>query len=74
MTPRYSSDDRTYKIIRFYADENLVSEEIATGLTLEEATAWCEDPETSSSSCTGVEGRARTANFGPWFDGRQVEE
>jgi hypothetical protein len=58
----------TYKIRRHYQDTNFVTETIATGLTLEEAQEHCNNPETSSSTCTTAEANARTENFGPWFD------
>lgn len=42
--------DTTYMIVRkFFKGE---SETIKTGLTLEEAQEHCEDPETSSRTCT----------------------
>lgn len=60
----------TYKIVRFYADNKEMNGEIiATGLTLEQAKAHCNDPETSSSTCTTTQGKERTRVFGPWFDG-----
>ena len=40
-----------------------------SGLTLEEVQAHCNDPETSSRTCTRAEGKRRTAQRGPWFDG-----
>lgn len=39
-----------------------------TGLTLERAQAHCQDPETSSSTCTKATGKARTRRYGAWFD------
>ena len=73
MIPRNSSDDRTYKIIRFFADPSLDVIVLHTGATLEEAEEWCENPETSSQTCTGSVGKLRTKMFGPWFDGREAE-
>ena len=57
-----------YKIIRHYFGDT-PNRTIATGLTLEEAQAHCNDPETSSSTCTGKVGKARTKRLGKWFDG-----
>ena len=55
-----------YKITRLY--ENWQTDEnIETGLTLEEAKAYCKDPETSSRTCTTTEGIRRTEVFGNWF-------
>jgi len=56
-----------YKIIRFYLKGG--KRTIVTRLTLEQAQAHCEDPETSSSTCTKAEGKRRTRRMGAWFDG-----
>jgi hypothetical protein len=61
----------TYKIVRFY--QRHPNEVLQGGLTLEEAQAHCEDPETSSGSCTSAEGKERTAQYGAWFDGYREE-
>ena len=42
---------------------------IETSLTLEQAQAHCNDPETSSSTCTTAAKRRYTAKVGEWFDG-----
>jgi hypothetical protein len=42
---------------------------ILRGLTLDEAQAYCRNPETSSRTCTGNVGKARTRKLGAWFDG-----
>ena len=62
-----SNDYRRYKIIRFY--QNHPSKVIAIDLTLEEAKAYCNDPETSSSTATNPEALAHKQKYGPWFDG-----
>lgn len=59
----------TYKIIRFYQDQNWEPEVIMTGLTLAQARAHCKSRETSSTTATSPEATARTAERGPWFDG-----
>jgi len=56
-----------YKIIRFSAIG--MSKVIKTVDTLEEARAHCEDPETSSRTCTSDEGLELTSSIGSWFDG-----
>ena len=56
-----------YKIIRFYFNGN--KRVVKSGLSLEEAQAHCQDPETSSSTCTSSSGKARTKRSGEWFDG-----
>lgn len=62
----------TYKIIRFYKND-LPSEVIAEGLTLEEAQEHCRNRETSSSTCVHPRNVARTFALGPWFDGYDAE-
>ncbi len=57
-----------YKIVRHYFDHNIPKRTIDRGLTLEEAQAHCNDPETSSSTCTNKVGKARTRKLGAWFD------
>jgi hypothetical protein len=57
----------TYKIQRLYFNGHL-RRTIRTRLTLEEAQAYCRDPETSSSTCTEAANLRRTAERGPWFD------
>jgi hypothetical protein len=63
----------TYKIIRFYRDHPEKRRIIARGLTLEEARAHCHDSQTGSATCTGAEGKPRTAKYDPWFDGYDEE-
>ena len=55
----------TYKIVRFWQDENRETETIRTGLTLEEAQAHCNEPDTHGGD--SGEGTA-------WFDGYTAEE
>ena len=59
----------SFKIIRFFFDENGSKRTIKKGLTEEEAIAHCNDPETSSSTCTNSAGKRRTKRLGEWFDG-----
>ena len=63
----------TYKIIRGYCYDETRKETIKTGLTLEEAREHCRSKETSSRTSFSKEGAARTAEFGPWFDGYTSE-
>jgi len=60
-----------YKVVRFYFRGG--KRTIKTGLTEEQAQKHCEDPETSSSTCTNPAGRARTKRLGPWFDGYEEQ-
>ena len=55
-----------YKVVRCYRDHSRRT--IATGLSLAEAQAHCNDPETSSATCTSAAGVRRTRKMGPWFD------
>lgn len=57
-----------FKIVRHYLDR-FGKRTIKTGLTLEQAQAHCNDPETSSSTCTKSVGKRRTRQLGAWFDG-----
>lgn len=57
-----------FKIIRFYF-EGSKKRVIERGLTLEQVQKHCADPETSSSTCKGKLGKARTKRVGTWFDG-----
>jgi hypothetical protein len=60
-----------YKIVRNYFDRENAPRPCAvkTGLTLQEAQAHCQDPETSSRTCKKAANVARTRKYGPWFDG-----
>jgi hypothetical protein len=62
----------TYKIVRNYFRYS-TKRVIARRLTLQEAQAHCQDPETSSQTCTSSRACARTRAMGPWFDS-YVEE
>ena len=42
---------------------------IKTGLTLEQAQAHCQNPETSSRTAKSAKARKYTSLRGPWFDG-----
>lgn len=60
---------RHYRVVRFYFERPGYRRTILSGLTLAEAQAHCNDPETSSSTATGAAARRRTRQMGPWFDG-----
>ncbi len=61
----------TYRIVRMYFEGG--KRVIQTGLSLEDAQEHCNDPETSSSTCTSAEAVRRTKQRGPWFDGYEQE-
>lgn len=56
-----------YSIVRYYFRGR--RRVIETGLTLEQAQAHCQNPETSSSTAKSAKAKARTRKHGPWFDG-----
>lgn len=60
----------TYKIVRFFQGRKRT---IHTGLSLDQVQAHCNDPETSSTTCTNKAGVARTHKHGDWFDGYYAE-
>jgi len=61
-----------YKIVRyFYKSERCTI--VARNLTLEEAQAWCKDPDTSSKTATSRNAKQRTARYGAWFDGYDLQ-
>jgi hypothetical protein len=60
---------RSYNVVRFYRDATRRRRIILARVTLAEARAHCNDPETSSSTAKGKVARARTRRCGAWFDG-----
>jgi len=62
-----------YKIVRRFFNSNIRKRTLATGLTLEEAQEYCNNLETSSSTCKRADNVRRTKKYGPWFDGYEIE-
>lgn len=63
-----------YKVVRFFAGNKArYTVPGLTGLYREEVEKHCQNPETSSKTCTTKVGKARTAKYGPWFDGYTKE-
>ena len=56
-----------YKIVRYFYNGS--KRVIKRNLPLSLAQEHCQDPETSSSTCTKAENKRRTYRCGPWFDG-----
>lgn len=56
-----------YKIVRNYVrgERRVV---LRRGLTMLEAKTHCQNPQTSSSTCTSFQGRDLAARRGPWYD------
>jgi hypothetical protein len=61
----------SYKIVRMYFQGG--KRTVKRGLTLEQAQAHCQDPETSSRTCTKPRNVRLTKERGPWFDGYEEE-
>ena len=58
-----------YKIIRFYMNAGISKRTIKIVSSLVAAQLHCNNPQTSSKTCTTKVGKARTRKLGPWFDG-----
>lgn len=70
MTQQEDLKMARYKIIRFYRDK-MSKRVIERGLTLEQAQAHCQDPQSSSRTAKGLD--AYTRRVGAWFDGYERE-
>lgn len=57
----------SYKIVRKFKESGR-SYTIDRNMDLDDAKAWCNSPDSSSSTCTTKAGIRRTATKGPWFD------
>jgi len=57
-----------YNVVRFYFSAGIRKRVMLEALTLDEAQAHCQNPETSSRTCTSKVGKQRTKRVGPWFD------
>jgi len=66
--------DPTYTIKRLFFDEKYAKQTIDSGLTLEEAKAHCNHPESSSSTATHPDKIELTRQQGMWFDGYYEEQ
>lgn len=62
-----------YKIVRMFYSEDKRRRTIVRGLTLKEARKHCQDPETSSKTCTKPYPKSITSQHGPWFEGYEHE-
>jgi hypothetical protein len=61
-----------FKIVRFFqSGRKRTVKRVPTEALAQE---HCNDPETSSSTCTKAAGKRRTKICGPWFDGYQEEK
>ena len=60
----------SYRIVRFYLKKR-PPRTLMRGLTLEQAQAHCNDPQSSYKTAVGKD--AYTRKVGPWFDGYTEE-
>ena len=68
MIRRYQlAPNSNYRIVRLFRDSGR-NYTIARNLTLNEAQAHCQNPNSSSRTATDKTGKARTRKCGPWFD------
>ena len=58
-----------YKIVRFHQDHNIDPVMVTSVDTLDEAREHCNDPESSSRTCTSERATTYTRLYGAWFDG-----
>ena len=65
---KVEANQMKYKIVRMFF-EGYPNRIMKRGLNLEEARAWCRDPETSSSTATGKKEKRLRQKYGEWFDG-----
>tara|TARA_R100000008_G_scaffold69203_1_gene46535 strand:- start:988 stop:1164 length:177 start_codon:yes stop_codon:yes gene_type:complete len=56
-----------------YQNAGIRQRTVKRGLTLEQAQAWCRNPETSWRTATTPEATERTRRCGMWFDGYSKE-
>lgn len=64
-------NEKIYCIVRMYKD-GWPDKRHVFNLTLEEAQAWCRNPNTSSSTATTAAAKRHTEKYGPWFDGYEL--
>ena len=57
-----------YKVVRFFYRSGRALTVFKTN-SLTAAQRHCQDPETSSTTCSSAAARRRTRLYGPWFDG-----
>jgi hypothetical protein len=57
-----------YDIVRAYQDSGKSNRVLQRNVSEATAQAHCNDPESSSKTCTTSTGKARTRRSGPWFD------
>jgi len=63
----------TYRIVRNFANDPQRKQVIARGFTLQEARSHCNNPESSSRTCTLPALVRLTNHVGAWFDSSEEE-
>lgn len=64
----------TYRIIRMFFKGRPRAVRGQSGLTEQEAQAYCASPECSWKTATGAAARRRTRIRGQWFEGYEIEK
>lgn len=59
---------KTFRIVRVFF-EGYPDKTIKRGMTLQEARAWCKDPETNSSTAKSKKAQRLIEKYGEWYDG-----
>lgn len=65
---------RYYRIVRYFAQPGKNKRVVNPRCTLADAKAHCDNPETSSQTCTSSYKKAYTRKHGHWFDGYEGVE
>lgn len=63
----------TFKVVRVFKSGR-DRQTIREGLTLEEAQAHCQDPNTASRTAVSKTANVTTLKYGPWFDAYYEED
>lgn len=61
-----------YRVVRFYSNAGIRRRELFTTNSLAIAQGHCNNPDTSSRTCTTKTGKRRTREIGDWFDGYET--
>ena len=65
---KMDSQLKKFRIVRVFF-EGYPDKTIKRGMTLQEARAWCKDPETNSSTAKSKKAQSLLEKYGEWYDG-----
>lgn len=65
---KMDSQLKKFRIVRVFF-EGYPDKTIKRGMTLQEARAWCKDPETNSSTAKSKKAQRLLEKYGEWYDG-----